>query len=85
MNLETEEGKEKFYYNSYVEVSLKGKITLLGNRVVIFCKVNKYPPSVLGIRNFTTKILWDLGYVYMIEVSILAKLSRNFKYTQIEG
>lgn len=79
MNLEMEEGRERFYYNSYMGLSLRGEITLLGNRAVIFCKVNKYPPSILGIRNCTTKILWDFGCVYVIKVNILAKLSRKFK------
>lgn len=79
MSLETEEGKERFYYNSYVGLSLRGKITLLGNKVVMLCKVNKHSPSVLGIRNFTTKILRDFVCVYMIEVTILAKLSRHFR------
>lgn len=72
MKLEIEEGRERFYYNSYMGLSLKGKITLLGNREVIFCKVNKYPPSILGIRNCTTKIfmgLWLSLYDYSEDFS----------------
>lgn len=49
---------------------LKGEITLLGKRVVTLCKVNKHPPSVMGTRNYTTKILWNSGCIYRIKVII---------------
>lgn len=64
MNLEIEEGRERFYYNSYVGLSLRGKITLLGNRVVIFCKVNKYLHSILGIGIAQLRFYGTLAVVF---------------------
>lgn len=71
--------EERFYPNLYVGLSLRGKITFLGKRVLLFCKANKYPPSILGDKKLHNYDFMGFGHIYMIEVNILAKLSKNLR------